>query len=232
MADGEQNALVVQGPRSLAEVGAGPRSIPMQVTKLDAKGMTPLKFAGVVALSFSISVALILMAVHASESVLNVVVPAVLIGGVIAVAALVVFAWSRLRRRFTVGQLAGSMLALLFGVPFVGSLINQASPNDEAYYRNKMCHGDNADDYAFAEAKIVVKEHLRAPSTATFPSWLGDGGKVRREGECTFVVSGWVDAQNGFGAMIRSDWEEKVIYDHRESDGYDWKVGTPLIEAR
>jgi hypothetical protein len=27
MADGEQNALVVQGPRSLAEAGAGPRSI-------------------------------------------------------------------------------------------------------------------------------------------------------------------------------------------------------------
>ena len=208
------------------------RAISMQVTKSDAKGMTPLKFAGIVALSFSISVALILMAVHASESVLNVVVPAVLIGGVIAVAALVVFAWSRLRRRFTAGQLFGCVFALLFGVPFVGGLINQSLPHDEAYYRNEMCHGEQAEGMAFLEAEDVVKQHLRAPSTATFSSWLGDGSKVRREGECTFIVSGWVDAQNGFGAMIRSDWEEKVIYDHRESDGYDWKVGTPLIEPR
>lgn len=48
-----------------------------------------------------------------------------------------------------------------------------------------------------------VKEKLRAPATAEFPSC----GEISAEqnGDA-WTISGYVDAQNGFGANIRSSW--------------------------
>lgn len=45
----------------------------------------------------------------------------------------------------------------------------------------------------------AVSEKLRAPGTAQF------GGEFRRE-STTPELTGWVDAQNGFGALVRSTW--------------------------
>lgn len=60
---------------------------------------------------------------------------------------------------------------------------------------------------AWVMAKELVKRNLKSPATADFGSVLGDyqdptkacvvlGGKEWR-------CSGWVDSQNGFGAMLR-----------------------------
>ena len=47
----------------------------------------------------------------------------------------------------------------------------------------------------------VIKRVLKSPSTAKFP-WL-DGWSISRE-DNKYTVSGYVDAQNGFGAEVRS----------------------------
>ncbi len=59
-------------------------------------------------------------------------------------------------------------------------------------------------------AEKAVKNRLRAPSTAKFPELFGeDGYKVVKttskssDVDCVSVL-GWVDSQNGFGAMLRS----------------------------
>lgn len=44
-----------------------------------------------------------------------------------------------------------------------------------------------------------VKDQLKAPSTAVV-------GGVERSGSGPWTVIGWVDAQNSFGAMIRTRW--------------------------
>lgn len=59
---------------------------------------------------------------------------------------------------------------------------------------------------AYMMAQEAVSARLRAPSTARFPGMFRDGVSVRRTGECGFVVTGYVDAQNGFGAQIRSQF--------------------------
>lgn len=46
----------------------------------------------------------------------------------------------------------------------------------------------------------LVKKNLKAPATA---QW--SGLKVRKRGE-TYVVTGSVDAENGFGALLRLDY--------------------------
>lgn len=67
--------------------------------------------------------------------------------------------------------------------------------------------GDSEDGRDDIGAAIVcenfVEDRLRAPSTAEFPSTsdydISGSGSV-------YTVRGYVDSENGFGAMIRSDW--------------------------
>lgn len=84
---------------------------------------------------------------------------------------------------------------------------------------------DNQESFLWGMAESAVKDKLRAPSTADFP-WYSEF-KVRSEGDNVFTISSYVDAQNGFGAMIRSDFTVKIKvndeYNHSH-DGYGYTV--------
>ena len=60
------------------------------------------------------------------------------------------------------------------------------------------------DDDAFYCATLIVKDYLKAPSTAKFCK-LSDA-TVTHLGNGEYMVTGWVDAENSYGAMIRSDF--------------------------
>lgn len=66
---------------------------------------------------------------------------------------------------------------------------------------------------AYWDAKTEVENRLKAPSTAEFCK--GYEADVTRNGS-TWTVSGWVDAQNSFGATIRSDFSVKITYTARD----------------
>lgn len=75
---------------------------------------------------------------------------------------------------------------------------------------------------AFIQCKNYVRNHLKAPSTADFPfidnmtSDIGNG---------VYVVNSYVDAQNGFGAMIRSTYQCKVQYIGGDNaDQKNWRL--------
>ncbi len=55
-------------------------------------------------------------------------------------------------------------------------------------------------------AERYVKQLLKSPSTAEFPSTT-----AAETGDKTFHVDGTVDSQNGFGAMIRNSFECDVV---------------------
>lgn len=57
---------------------------------------------------------------------------------------------------------------------------------------------------AFVMSQGFVKRNLKAPSTAEFPWYTDDQVAVSIKPNCGFRVVAWVDAQNGFGAQIRS----------------------------
>lgn len=67
---------------------------------------------------------------------------------------------------------------------------------------------------AMTTAQEIIKRELKSPSTADFP-WSIDEYVITNLGGNRWTVSGYVDAQNGFGAMIRSDWN--VTFAERES---------------
>lgn len=76
-------------------------------------------------------------------------------------------------------------------------LLDREIDNESAYYNI---------------AKEIVESALKAPATAEFPSIFSDDIKMQRNKDIVAVQS-YVDSQNSFGAMIRSEWivQFKVI---------------------
>jgi hypothetical protein len=66
---------------------------------------------------------------------------------------------------------------------------------------------------AYFYSKEFVKEQLRAPSTAKFCDF--DEARISSNGANSYTVVGWVDAQNGFGAMLRNRFVCKL---HKNGD--------------
>jgi len=65
----------------------------------------------------------------------------------------------------------------------------------------------NSDDYwdGVVTAQNLVKDRLKSPSSAKFPS--GENAYiVKKSDDDEFIVSGYVEAENSFGAMLRQNW--------------------------
>lgn len=84
---------------------------------------------------------------------------------------------------------------------------------------------DNVENYKLTDeqksqyiafAEMTVKKALKAPSTAKFPGWLNwSDWEVWRDKDAVWLKS-WVDAQNSFGAMIRSGFVMQFDYETTE----------------
>ncbi len=79
---------------------------------------------------------------------------------------------------------------------------------------------DRCDDTigAFVMSQSFVKDALKAPATATFPYSSSEGVTITKADNCSFVVKAYVDAQNSFGAKLRTNYAIKM----RRGDGDSW----------
>ena len=94
----------------------------------------------------------------------------------------------------------------------------------------------SSDKYsAWYMAKRFVKDYLKSPSTADF----GGGGFssdyqdpkkcVQIKSDGTYVVSGWVDSQNGFGATVRTRFRVNL----RDKGDGNWSlINVPIMVQR
>lgn len=80
----------------------------------------------------------------------------------------------------------------------------------------------HTDSEAFSCAKAIVKSVLKSPSTAKF-CWITDA-TITHLGNGEYKVTGWVEAQNSFGATLRQNFV--VVYTATEN-GY--KNGTATL---
>lgn len=65
-----------------------------------------------------------------------------------------------------------------------------------------------------ASCKSAVRDGLKSPSTAEFPgAFDGENKTLRTDDGCNRVFRSYVDAQNSFGAKLRSKYE--CVYDPR-----------------
>jgi hypothetical protein len=70
------------------------------------------------------------------------------------------------------------------------------------------------DSDAYSQAKVIMREFLKAPSTAKFPTI--DQAQIEKLTDNGYKVSSYVDAENSFGATLRSEW---IVIFQFTSDG-------------
>ena len=124
----------------------------------------------------------------------------------------------------TISTVPGLIIIVLVSSLLIWAMSDKTAPmtlaTGEGTARTKKIN----DASAYVQCKNFVMERLRAPATADFPfaeytSW--------DMGNDTWVVKSYVDSQNGFGAMIRSNWHCKVQYvGGNTSDPRSWR---PLV---
>lgn len=104
--------------------------------------------------------------------------------------------------RWGVKTAAGATVALLLFTAVYGSGEESGDKESTAYV---MC-------------QEFVESRLKSPSSAEFP-WKSEI-KVKSLDDHTYAVSGYVDAQNSFGANVRQNYVCKVKYD----GGDEWQL--------
>jgi hypothetical protein len=73
--------------------------------------------------------------------------------------------------------------------------------------------------YAFILAEEAMTKRLMTPSTAKFSSVLDTKvGRLNGGGPNKWVVKGYVDAQNGFGAMLRHNYQVVIEFEEGKND--------------
>jgi len=77
---------------------------------------------------------------------------------------------------------------------------------------------------AYVMSQAPVRDLLKSPSSAEFPSFSASGVRSVRTAECQFSISAYVDAQNDFGAMVRTPFQATMT-----TDGKAWSVASIQI---
>lgn len=75
--------------------------------------------------------------------------------------------------------------------------------------KSELITSDDDRVFAWTAAKSTVEKSLKAPSTAKFP-FSYNGQNIKQTSNDTFIVNSYVDAQNEFGAMIRSNFSVTI----------------------
>lgn len=84
--------------------------------------------------------------------------------------------------------------------------------------------GCTAERKAVKEGEKALLDSLKSPSTAEF---CGKTKVTEQTGNSFYTVEGCVDAENGFGAMIRTDWTVELYHD----DNGEWSVEDVILWA-
>lgn len=99
--------------------------------------------------------------------------------------------------------LGGCVVLAIYRIPDTP----QSAPPTAEQKEQQACEDSYA---AIGAAMQFTRQTLKAPSTAKFPHSREFG--VDYLGNCIHDVEGYVDAQNSFGAMIRTPIRMKVQY--------------------
>lgn len=121
------------------------------------------------------------------------------------------------------------LMLVLVGISNGVKYSGQSDPNSTATATKKESEKDNTllVQELISASQKYVKQQLKAPSTAKFPGevWQINEYKVYTMPDGIYGVTSWVDSQNGFGAMIRSQWLVRL-----KKNGDRWEPTKVIVE--
>lgn len=124
------------------------------------------------------------------------------------------------RKHFSVGSLLGVMLMLFILMGIFGTIVGNVKDA-----KNQRPDEDRM-KVAYQASQDFVSRHLKAPSSADFPYYQTSFVKKIKDdpkGRPIYRIDAFVDAQNSFGAKIRTNYTCEVLYDSRD-EGKEWKL--------
>lgn len=125
-----------------------------------------------------------------------------------------IYQWTPVRKFMAGG------LGLIILLICIGSFSSSSSPSTPA---TNPAASREIDSMVFGE--YVIKESLKSPSTAEFTKTKAYELTDQKD---VWVVNGYVDSQNGFGAMIRSSWEVQLDY----RDGKAGEIKSVILDGK
>lgn len=105
----------------------------------------------------------------------------------------------------------GKIFFLLIIAGFAWWIFAPESKNDDNEQKIKY-----SKNQALVMSESFVKDNLKSPSTAEFSSDFNND--VTQLNDSTFEVKSWVDSQNGFGAMLRSNYSCKITFANNKAN--------------
>ena len=102
------------------------------------------------------------------------------------------------------------MLLVIFGLIFLVFKCSCSESNE-----NKIMSEEDQKFSAYYNSQECVKELLKSPSTAEFPS--GSEQFVTRIDNDTFLINSYVDSQNSFGAMLRTNYVCQITLNNNDT---------------
>lgn len=91
---------------------------------------------------------------------------------------------------------------------------------DTAQKRTHWTEKDNS-LLAYSVIEEYVEGRLKSPATANFPGVFdGKAGHITRLAENSYKIISYVDAQNSFGATIRTNFSGKI----KQIGEHDWRL--------
>ncbi len=115
------------------------------------------------------------------------------------------------------------MRTLFVIIVFIGIIMFFGEKDETIEQSNERTCNDHLS--ALLASQSIVKKNLKAPSTAQFPSSISKDTKIIFVSKCKHFVSSYVDAQNSFGAMLRSTYSMYIEY---RPISKDW-LGTEIL---
>jgi hypothetical protein len=139
--------------------------------------------------------------------------------------------WSKARSaRRRHGIIGTVVVVLLVGWCSIYSASNDdRSGNKTSSRAERECNDEIA---AFVGTQEFVSKSLRSPSTAEFPSIADDNVSVTPLGNCAYQIIAYVDAENGFGATIRTYYTAIMEYRKSSDAWYHWTPGLSLADTQ
>lgn len=86
----------------------------------------------------------------------------------------------------------------------------------------EISHPNNFLAYSYAED--AVKKRLKSPSTAKFPRTIEKDKHIKYLGNKEYQIVSWVDSQNSFGAMVRSNFSVIIVFDNEKVSFRNLKI--------
>lgn len=117
-----------------------------------------------------------------------------------------------IQRGIKTGNIYLLLMALTFIIPMFFSKSEDSTANStEVNQKRGAIEETEIKAYVVVAAQTKVEDYLKSPSTADFP-WSIEPLKIN---DSTYTVVSYVDAQNGFGAMIRANFMVEVTIDRQ-----------------